>query len=608
LFALLLLPLMVAPAPRVRADETPATVSAAQFLSGAFDGKRVTGTCVVKDAFRDEINPNYGYLVLLWDNETVYAAVKTADTPDADISGLVGAEVAVEGIVSAKLYGQREKLGRNLQIAGRSDIRILRKPTDDPFDVPDVTELDGRRPEELSHVGRRRFSGRVVAAWSPATILLRGTNARGTEEYVSAKLSGLAVPTCGESIVVSGFPETDLYHYTLVRAHWHPHSAAANRDPPVQDVTAKSLSKDDAGRRRYRQELHGQLVRIRGRVRSLPDTDDPNDFLLVDDGTGLVSVNASGNAAFLDGIDEGCSVEVTGTCVMEIESWQFNSTFPQIRGFFIVPRTADDLRVTARPPWWTTGKLLSVIGALAAALAFFLVWSVSLRLLAERRGRQLFRAEIASAKSTLKTEERTRLAVELHDSLSQTLTGVSMELAAAEDLRGDAPPDMLAHLDIASRTLKSCRDELRNCLWDLRSEALDETDITSAVRRTLQPHVNDTRLKVRFNVPRARLSDNTAHAILRIIRELVVNALRHGQASEIRVAGSLDRDALRFSVKDDGCGFDPDDSPGVLQGHFGLQGVRERVEKLGGEVTIESAPGKGARISVILGNSANHPA
>ena len=107
-------------------------------------------------------------------------------------------------------------------------------------------------------------------------------------------------------------------------------------------------------------------------------------------------------------------------------------------------------------------------------------------------------------------------------------------------------------------------------------------------------------LAVRFNVPRTRLSDNTVHALLRIIRELSINAVRHGRASTIRIAGSLDGDTLAFSVRDDGCGFDPTSAPGVLQGHFGLEGIRERVRALGGTLTIESAPGCGAKAIVRL--------
>jgi signal transduction histidine kinase len=102
-------------------------------------------------------------------------------------------------------------------------------------------------------------------------------------------------------------------------------------------------------------------------------------------------------------------------------------------------------------------------------------------------------------------------------------------------------------------------------------------------------------VSVRFSVPRGKLSDKTVHALLRSIRELVVNALRHGGATDIKVAGALEGEHLICSVTDNGSGFDPASAPGVLQGHFGLQGIRERIDALGGEFTIESTPDKGTK-------------
>ena len=101
-------------------------------------------------------------------------------------------------------------------------------------------------------------------------------------------------------------------------------------------------------------------------------------------------------------------------------------------------------------------------------------------------------------------------------------------------------------------------------------------------------------------MPRQSLSDDTAHALLRIIRELVSNAVRHGRARRIQIAGCLDGGKIAFSVSDDGCGFDPDRLPGVGEGHFGLQGVRERVASQGGTITVESRPGAGTRVAVTL--------
>ena len=79
------------------------------------------------------------------------------------------------------------------------------------------------------------------------------------------------------------------------------------------------------------------------------------------------------------------------------------------------------------------------------------------------------------------------------------------------------------------------------------------------------------------------------------------NAIRHGQARHIRIAGEYRDERVRFSVADDGCGFDPDNLAGPSQGHFGLQGIRERLSKLGGRLALESTPGKGAHIVVEIG-------
>ena len=231
----------------------------------------------------------------------------------------------------------------------------------------------------------------------------------------------------------------------------------------------------------------------------------------------------------------------------------------------------------------------------------FLLRNVLLRRLAEKRGRELMQSKLSQVETELKVQERTRIAVELHDTIAQNLTGVSLEIDSAEQLATKNPEGMMQHLGIAARTLQSCRNELRNCLWDLRSRALEESSLNEAIRRAIAPQISNVDLSIRFNVERRHLTDDTAHVLMRIIRELVLNAARHGEASSVKIAGSLENgDTLLFSVSDNGCGFDPQTRPGVAQGHFGLQGVRERVNQFDGEMNIESAPGKGSRISILM--------
>jgi len=288
-------------------------------------------------------------------------------------------------------------------------------------------------------------------------------------------------------------------------------------------------------------------------------------------------------------------VDVSGTCALDVDAPERTSAIPRLRGFTIILRTPSDITVVRRPAWWTPAKLAAVIGALLAMLVAVTFWNTSLRKLAARKGRELMREQIGHVAAKLKTEERTRLAVELHDSLAQTLSGISLEIDTAKKLADENGRGMCEHLGIAARTLKSCRDELRNCLWDLRNRALEARSMNDAIRQTLLPHLRGVELSLRVNVPRSRLTDNTAHAVLRVVRELVLNGVHHGGATKVWIAGAIDDGRAKFSVRDNGSGFDPATAPSFAEGHYGLLGIRERIESLEGEFTIESAPGKGAK-------------
>lgn len=141
---------------------------------------------------------------------------------------------------------------------------------------------------------------------------------------------------------------------------------------------------------------------------------------------------------------------------------------------------------------------------------------------------------------------------------------------------------------------------MRGCIYDLRNQALDEPSLEGAIRMTLRPHLDATRLALRFPVPRRKLDDNTAHTLLRIIRELVSNALRHGAASAVRIAGTIDGGWLHVSVQDNGSGFDPETRPRSADGHFGLDGIRERLRHFGGAIEIKSSRGSGTKVMFSL--------
>ena len=160
------------------------------------------------------------------------------------------------------------------------------------------------------------------------------------------------------------------------------------RPEEAEDTSAKALTTDTEGRTMFRNEMHGRPVRLRGIVRTTVDEDGL--FMIENEGL-LVPVYASAALEKTAEMEIGCTIEVVGTCVMDIEDWRANSVFPQIHRFLLVTRTPSDIQIVAWPPWWTTERILWVIGALLGGIIAILLWNAALSRSAARKGRELYR-------------------------------------------------------------------------------------------------------------------------------------------------------------------------------------------------------------------------
>ncbi|MDD4024955.1 MAG: sensor histidine kinase [Kiritimatiellae bacterium] len=553
---------------------------------------------MLRDYFSDEIDPKYIFLILNDGDKTLYAATQghSAETIHR-LDTLIGHALTITGLCDPNPSGLRRNIGRILRINALSCIETVTQTTADPFDAPAFDKSSQIQSATIVSLGRQRICGHVIAVWQNDSFLLRTSG--GSLSRVD--LAKNTPPKFGETIEVVGFPETDLYRINFSRAIWRPAETKTRLiDDPVSNITAAALMSTARGKPTYNADFHGRIVRLRGTVLSLPNVGrDDGRFYIESDGF-TIPVDVSANPSALNGISVGCVIDVTGTCVMDIENWRPNLVFPHIKEVLIVTRTPHDIALHRPAPWWTPTRLLIVIASLLLVLFSVLGWNTALRRLTEKRGQALAHEELERLESDLKVCERTRLAVELHDSIAQNLTGVSMEIDTA--LRGEdqLPSTAKQHMSRALRTIDSCRVELRNCLWDLRSRALEENDMNKAIRLTLSQTIGKAALNLRFNVARSRFTDNAAHTILRIIRELTANAVRHGRATQIWIAGCIENEVLTFSVRDNGCGFDPDRAPGILQGHFGLQGVRERVASFEGDMKISSSPSGGTKVAILI--------
>lgn len=565
------------------------TVSADDILSGRCDSHIITVRGVVKHIFDDDIDPRFQFLVLDCDGSSVYV---TAQRRSFAGQSLIGATIEVTGHCNPYGNVYRRHVGRSI---GIHSFTVLVPATRDPYDVPDIATIRRKGPSEISALGRHRMHGRVSALWGDGLALVR-TDAG---KLVRVEFAEDLRPAVGAAVDVIGHPATDLYNINLTSAYWREAGDPAVAPETPADISVRDWLRVEAGHPCFIPSFHGRPVRLTGVVRSL--TREPgNSGLLTLDAEGYaVKVDASTNPGILKGVEIGGTVRIGGIAVMDIDNWRPNAALPRIRGFFIVPRSADDVTVLSRPPWLTPRRLLAALAVLLLALAAVLVWNRILRAQVERRSRQLLRERMEGVRSKLKADERTRIAVELHDSLSQNLAGVTFELDAVRNLIHDRDLTM-RHLGIASKALASCRREMRDCLWDLRNNALGNGSMNEVIRRSLIPIAGQTRIVVRFDALRSRLTDDMVHAILRIIRELVSNAIRHGKATTIRISGCIDGQSVQFSVRDNGIGFGDAPPPGAEEGHFGLQGVRERARRFKGTLTISRTPKNETRIAVSL--------
>jgi ligand-binding sensor domain-containing protein/signal transduction histidine kinase len=194
--------------------------------------------------------------------------------------------------------------------------------------------------------------------------------------------------------------------------------------------------------------------------------------------------------------------------------------------------------------------------------------------------------------------ERTRIAREIHDNLAQEMSGISVQL---EVVARTMPPEAEAartHLDRARTQVRHGIAEARRYVWDLRSPALENNDLPTALSETARRLTNETAIQTQVEVngtfrPLPRLVEDN---LLRIGQEAVNNAVKHAQAQRIFVNLVFDARRVQLSVRDDGRGFDNQAASNGQAGHFGLIGMRERAERIGGTLSIQSTEGSGTEV------------
>ena len=275
------------------------------------------------------------------------------------------------------------------------------------------------------------------------------------------------------------------------------------------------------------------------------------------------------------------------------------------------------IQVTVVPPFWETGWFRGMIALvlLTSAAAVY-----RLRVLSLGRRSQDLEKQVAARTAELENEvkqrtrveetlrqherekaileERNRLARELHDSVTQSLYGVTLYADAAARLldSGQVPP-AVDNLRKLRHTARDALDEMRLLIFELRPPILEQEGLAAALEARLEAVEGRVGLKTQLRLEgESQLPPDVQERLYRIALEALNNVLKHARASSVTVSLIKEPQVTVLKITDDGVGFDL--TVAQKSGGMGLQGMKERAEQIGGQLTVKSEPGLGTTVQV----------
>ena len=244
--------------------------------------------------------------------------------------------------------------------------------------------------------------------------------------------------------------------------------------------------------------------------------------------------------------------------------------------FTLELRMPEDIELVELPSWWTRAHVLMV----AAAGTILILIGISTW------------NHVRHSRYRAVAEERASIARDLHDTLAQGYSGITLQLEAAQQMIGRDPDRAGNLLNGALQLVRHSRDESHLSIDILRSLSRDSR-LDVLIRRSVEKFqmASDVRIEEQVSGTPPVLSYNLVNNLFRIVQEALANAVTHARASRIAVRVDYRKDGVQIEVADDGKGFDPAVVPGPEVGHFGLVGMRERCASINAKLELQSASG-----------------
>ncbi len=487
---------------------------------------------------------------------------------------LIERRVTVRGVAGTHFNDQRQMSGRLLFVPGLESF-TLAEDLKTNLEVPLVT-VDGLLRAGSPLRQRVRVQGVATHVVEGRGVYLRGV---GGSMYVQTA-QPLSVKR-GDEVEAVGYP---------VVTPFRPSLSAVDVKPVGENKAVAPVTFHAADTRNSREQC--ELVTLEAEFIEMTHTRDVTTLLCRTEGEIFEALLTAPDLP-AEEYSPGMKLRLTGIC-------ELVTTRPLViprnaTSFRIQLREAADVLVLARQPWWNAEHALWVLGGLGALAAVIAGWAVTLQFMVRSQSSVI--RQQAQQQATL--EERQRIARDLHDTLEQELVGVNMLLdSTAMKLNGENPA-AAEPLGLARRLLRRAREDSRTTIRELRSVALEQRGLPAALEELLRPMatVGDAEFNVQTTGTPRRLVGTLETNLLRIAQEAVANAARHAQAKHIDLKLHYGSEQVTLDVRDDGKGFDQATATAEA-GHFGLSGMKERCDKIGGQFHLTCKLGEGTHVSV----------
>ena len=523
-----------------------------------------------------EVIIRYGDLVLECRAEgfDFFILLKGPLPPDAVPWGLAECRIRVRGVVCSSFNPMRQMTRRFLRVSSLSDIESLgylfdREPPATTTPIDQLFRIGGPGPSDLV-----RIRGVTTLA-----IPGRGYYLGGESGSIWVQTAQPIATRPGIVIEAEGRPRSGP-----AKPYLHARNSRSLGTTAVPDPLR--LDASDAIEPRF----DSNLISTQGDVLGTQRSEDGR-ILELRSGDKIFRAILPGQAAGSDpsmGVLPGSRVTLTG--IAEIAATGTNDPMQEIHSLTIRMRSPADLRILAQPPFWTAPRVAAGSGAVILALVGGSAWARGRRQAEQVAQRREFEAVLS---------ERGRFAREIHDSLAQGLTSISLQLECVPEQIENDPSAARRHVARARSLVSDSLVEARRTIWNLRPLALGEADLATVLSRFTKDlsHAGDVNFSQEIEGTLRPLPPELEDTLLRIAQEAITNAVRHGSATRVNTRLRFGPDWVTLVVRDDGSGFDV---PSRSISGFGLTSMRERADALDGSLTLESQPGRGTVISVTL--------